>query len=1334
MPRVRIRAGLRWVYRALRELVAGLANDVAVDLRALSDRSGWSLPLRVAEAMFTAAVRLTEDDNFILLYVRNLGLAMQARAVRTESADLLDRAIRTIEVVVEFSAGHADQAGLLGVLAELRAMRFDLLGGIADLESMVRLAAEGAALCPPDDPELAEHLTTLSAAHHLRYQVLGEEADLDAAERAARRALAVAPAEGPGRARFWSNLSNALLVRYERRGDLASLDEAVEAARTAVAAAGQDDPDLVGHLTGLANTLDARFGHGGSAEDLTEAFAIARRAGASAREQSDRALAATCLGNLSLSVVEAGSDRSAVDEAVDQAVHGFRAALDSTPASSHHHAAAMSNLGLALSVRHEHLGDEADLRGALALTREAVARAGSAAAAAPVVVGNLIQLLITEHESNGSPASLDEAVALLREATADPSTAGRIEHARALADALRLRHDATGRVADLDEAETTMRGAVRAVEEEGGAGGAVVHAACLTSLSSILLRKYENAGSLTCLDEADDLIQRAIGLLPESHPSQADVLANLCDALRIRYHATGDRLALDAAVDAGRRGFAVAAGRPAARIHETLNLSLALHESYERTGDRALLDEAIRYAREPVTDVPRHHPLRPLCLANLANALHASYEDHGAVDDLDEAIGLMRAATGAMSPGHRNRPAALANLGIALLSRYEQAGQGAGRGDGPLSEAVTLLETAISETSPDWPEMADYQFNLGAVREAQHRGDDDGSGDGEERRARAGARARAAYEAAGSHPGAPPTLRVTSYTAAARLAAEAADWDRAASAAALAVGLLPRVAPGRIARRDREQQLARFAGITSDAAAYALMRGDPEGALRLLEQGRGVLSAGVLNVRGKLARLAERDPDLAREFLRLRDELDGPATTTGGGMTRRLVQAPGAVGAAGATSERGVPGAAGGWQGGLQRRAAERLDAVLARIRALGGEFADFLEPPRAAELLPASAEGPVVLLNVSTCRSDALILVGGELLVLRLPRLTLDRARSCAEVLGADNAHQDRPPASEQEKLRALEWLWDAVAAPVLDLLDTHGTFPGPDGTGSDGREPAERRGRLWWSPAGPLAFLPLHAAGYHVHAGGYDERSGPLPPDRRGAVAGGAQQPARAVVDRVVSSYTPTVRALLEARRQRVERPAAPPRALVVAMPTTPGLSDLPRVREEAEAVTAATGAEQLIGAGATGAAVLDRLASASLAHFACHGTADGTSPSDSLLWVYDHETEPLTVERISRVRPTDAVLAVLSACTTATSAGPLADEAIHIASAFLLAGYPQVVGTLWEVPDRSSLVIMRDFYARLPTSLDAAGALHEAMKRRRSRRRGHPTLWAAYVHVGA
>ncbi|WP_345034643.1 CHAT domain-containing protein [Streptomyces sannanensis] len=98
---------------------------------------------------------------------------------------------------------------------------------------------------------------------------------------------------------------------------------------------------------------------------------------------------------------------------------------------------------------------------------------------------------------------------------------------------------------------------------------------------------------------------------------------------------------------------------------------------------------------------------------------------------------------------------------------------------------------------------------------------------------------------------------------------------------------------------------------------------------------------------------------------------------------------------------------------------------------------------------------------------------------------------------------------------------------------------------------KPADRRRpTVWWAPDGLLGQLPLHAAGH------YDDPAGS--PGRR------------TVLDRVVPSYTPTVRALRHARQRASAPPARTPAGLIVAMPTTPGVErDLRFVPDDVEAV---------------------------------------------------------------------------------------------------------------------------------------------------------------------
>jgi tetratricopeptide (TPR) repeat protein len=148
-------------------------------------------------------------------------------------------------------------------------------------------------------------------------------------------------------------------------------------------------------------------------------------------------------------------------------------------------------------------------------------------------------------------------------------------------------------------------------------------------------------------------------------------------------------------------------------------------------------------------------------------------------------------------------------------------------------------------------------------------------------------------------------------------------------------------------------------------------------------------------------------------------------------------------------------------------------------------------------------------------------------------------------------------------------------------------------------------------------------------------------------------------------------------------------------------------------------------------TKAAVLAHLAQAGLAHFACHATNNATDPSRSKLLLLDH---PLTVASLATIRLDHVQLAYLSACQTSRNASmALLDEAIHLTSAFQLAGFPHVIGTLWKIDDPTAGYVTDVFYRHLQTepsvfdTTACARALHGTIRGLRDELRHTPSRWA-------
>jgi CHAT domain-containing protein len=102
-------------------------------------------------------------------------------------------------------------------------------------------------------------------------------------------------------------------------------------------------------------------------------------------------------------------------------------------------------------------------------------------------------------------------------------------------------------------------------------------------------------------------------------------------------------------------------------------------------------------------------------------------------------------------------------------------------------------------------------------------------------------------------------------------------------------------------------------------------------------------------------------------------------------------------------------------------------------------------------------------------------------------------------------------------------------------------------------------------------------------------------------------------------------------------------------------------------------------------------------------------------------------------------------LSACETAESGGDaVLDETLHIATAFQIAGCPQVIATKWKIPDREgpTATVVRHFYQNMSMKdgkfavENGAYALHDAIRQCISGSSDEePDLLAlaAYVHIG-
>jgi CHAT domain-containing protein len=185
---------------------------------------------------------------------------------------------------------------------------------------------------------------------------------------------------------------------------------------------------------------------------------------------------------------------------------------------------------------------------------------------------------------------------------------------------------------------------------------------------------------------------------------------------------------------------------------------------------------------------------------------------------------------------------------------------------------------------------------------------------------------------------------------------------------------------------------------------------------------------------------------------------------------------------------------------------------------------------------------------------------------------------------------------------------------------------------------------------------------------------------------------------------------------------------------------LPPLPESEKEAIAIAQLLGTQALTGNQATKASILKQLPAARLVHFATHGLLEYGSQSASLeglgvpgaiaLAPSNADDGLLTTSEVLNLRLT-AELVTLSACDTGQGR-ITGDGVIGLSRAFIAAGVPSMIVSLWAVPDAATAKLMTTFYQTLQQQPDKAQALRQAMLIT-MKDYPDPVDWAAFTLIG-
>ncbi|MFD5539678.1 hypothetical protein ACFWIJ_18115 [Streptomyces sp. NPDC127079] len=330
----------------------------------------------------------------------------------------------------------------------------------------------------------------------------------------------------PSRAEGLSGLAHVAYGLWEETGQLEALDRAITMGRGAVEEGEPGSSAYVRDLDFLSATLRTRSQITGSGSDAEEAVEFGLRARSAAEEADDHLFSSLHHLGLALSHrARLAGSADALDSAI--AVHHRAIAVGiANGVAEQGVATAFQGLSIDLLLRYQARKDLADLDAAVVAGTQAVTRAPEAD---PAILHNLCYMLTLRAQATGDATDLVQAIRVGQDAV-DAAPLGHPERPAALNDL----SVAWGFV-DLDTAIELAREAVELSPDRDARDAR--KATRLANLAQQLWMRFESDRRQEDIDEAVELLDQALGLLPRHHPKRAEVLRELAQYLDVRFHA-----------------------------------------------------------------------------------------------------------------------------------------------------------------------------------------------------------------------------------------------------------------------------------------------------------------------------------------------------------------------------------------------------------------------------------------------------------------------------------------------------------------------------------------------------------------------------------------------------------------------------------------------------------------------------------------------------------------------------------------------------------------------------------------------------------------------------
>ncbi|KAF8810864.1 hypothetical protein BYT27DRAFT_7253320 [Phlegmacium glaucopus] len=1170
--------------------------------------------------------------------------------------------------------------------AETFQRRFGETGNVDDITQVIFCYKKAISSIPPGLDVLPTMSYSLGTSYLNRFQRTGDLQDVDHAISYLQSAVESTPGHA-NLSSWFNNLGYLYSLRFKHTSDLQDIDGAISCHQSAVESTLSGHADLPSRFTNLGTSYLWRFQRTGNIQDIDHAISYLQSAVESTI--SVHATLPSRYHNLGTAYLRRFERTHNVQD-IDHAISYLQSAVEPTPSVYANLSSWFNNLGTSYSLRFERTGNIQDIEHAISYLQSAVESTPPGHADLPSRFNNLGNSYARRFERTGDLQDIDHSISHHQNAVeSTPSGHANLPTRFSnLGNSYLSRFERTGDLQDIEHALCHHQNAV-----ESTPPGHADLPGCFNNLGSSYARRFGRTGDLQDIDHSISHHQTAVESTLSGHADLPTRFSNLGNSYLDRFERTGDLQDIEHALSHHQNAVESTPSGHADLPNRFNSLGISYLCRFECTGDLQDIEHALSHHQNAVESTPSGHADLPSWFNSLGNSYLRRFERTGDLQDIEHALSHHQNAVEFAPSGHADLPNWFNNLGNSYACCFESTGDLQ-----DIDQAISHHKNAVEITPFGHAFLPAHSKNLGKsyycrFQRTNYLPDVLNSV----------ASYRRAAEANGT-----PSTRLRSAMLAATLSS-VYDESHCLIDFARAISLLSEVAGLEQTIHRRHTNLHDYSDLVASAVATALHFNKADLALEWLEQGRCLVWNQLNQLRTPIDNLSMKNPSLANRFIQVASALESYGT-------RSALSAPSSH----ATLAEDIR-----LQDATRNHTlrATEYRQLLKEIRDLP-DFHDFLQPPKASDFLSSlPSDGPVIIFNIHNTRCDALALIAGieEPLYIPLEKFSIEQAEQLQKTLQFGLLKQREVEDHDRMALRVrldpssmllvLNELWCKVVQPILKALG-YSSPPNP----SD-------RSRIWWCPTGPLAFLPLHAAGIY----------------------GSAYERGSCISDFVVSSYIPTVRSLND-KFIASSTSSRCTSVVLISQPNTPGLSSIPSTRTETHALEAlmkgtAVDALLLEDSKATREKVKAEMKSRSWAHFACHGVQDVDHPLKSGLCLHDGRLELL---EIMKEEIPNLDLAFLSACQTSKGDLTLSEEVVHLTAGMLAAGYRGVVGTMWSISDMHGPAFATEFYEYLlrEKGLDgldstrAAYALDHATRKVRERLGEGDTAfltWVPYVHFG-